>query len=84
MKKFGILRVSKQDPGEAACPLRVAVQRAIDTAFDLWQMSHPPRIQKIATTDCQQCQKPAPGWVKCRPCLDWLQIPSFFTLSPSH
>ena len=41
------------------------MQWAIDTAFDLWQMSHPPRIQKIATTDCQQCQKPAPGWVKC-------------------
>ena len=46
-------------------PVKVAVQWAIDTAFDLWQILHPAKPVAAMTNTQRSWQKPPPGWLKC-------------------
>ena len=45
-------------------PVRISVQWAVDTAFDLWQIVHPEREKAIVAT-LKRWERPAPGWTKC-------------------
>jgi len=56
---------NKRRHGEAVYPVQVTVQWVKDMAFDLWQIAHPPKIQRLTPTVCQQWRKPDPGWIKC-------------------
>jgi ribonuclease HI len=47
---------NKQRHGEAAWPVRLAVQWVKDTSYDLWQLAHPPKIPKVVPTASQQWQ----------------------------
>jgi ribonuclease HI len=44
-------------------PLHVSVRWALDTAFDLWQISHPEK--PVHTGVLQLWKKPPEGWIKC-------------------
>jgi len=55
---------NKRRHGEAGLPIRQAVIWVRDTAFDLWQILHPPK-QDRANLEIPKWVKPHPGWVKC-------------------
>ena len=50
--------------GENSLPLRLAVQWATHTAYDLWQMFHPVKSTGVVPRSPQAWEKPAPGWIK--------------------
>jgi len=50
--------------GEQGLPVKAAVQWATDTAYDLWQLSHPIKVA-VTTSSQQTWQRPELGWVKC-------------------
>jgi len=56
---------NKRRHGESPYPIRSAVQWVKDTAFDLWQLSHPPKCPRMAQPEQQHWHKPDPGWTKC-------------------
>lgn len=43
----------------------VAVNWVIDMAYDLWNISHPPKVQSEVQKPRQSWRKPAPGLIKC-------------------
>lgn len=51
--------------GEEALPLKVAIQWAHDTAFDLWQMLHPVRTSRAQASSSEVWERPEPDWTKC-------------------
>lgn len=51
--------------GAHDCPVRIAVQWATDTAFDLWQLVHPVKCQRVTTRTGQHWQRPPERWIKC-------------------
>lgn len=46
-------------------PVGVSVRWATDTAFDLWQLSHPIKEPAPARRDQQSWRAPEAGWIKC-------------------
>jgi hypothetical protein len=56
---------NKRRHGEAATPVHAAVKWVIDTAFDLWNLSHPPGTQRDARQERRRWRKPGPGLIKC-------------------
>lgn len=56
---------NKKRHGERDVPVKVAVQWAIDTAFDLWQILHPAKPAAAMANTQRSWQKPPPGWFKC-------------------
>jgi hypothetical protein len=56
---------NKRRHGEASVPVQVAVKWVIDTAYDLWNFSHPPGEQRNVVQDHHHWQRPAPGIIKC-------------------
>lgn len=55
---------NKRRHGEPSIPLRKAVEWTIDTAFDLWQLTHPIKHKGLPRV-LQQWRPPLPGWTKC-------------------
>lgn len=51
--------------GKPEIPMSKAIQWAKDTAFDLWQISHPVKDKKVKTASGSQWQRPNTGWIKC-------------------
>lgn len=45
-------------------PVKIAVDWAVDTAYDLWQLEH-PITQKMTPREKQHWRRPPPGWIKC-------------------
>lgn len=45
-------------------PVQLAVQWAVDTAFDLWQLTHPEKDSKQAVKP-MSWDRPLLGWMKC-------------------
>jgi len=56
---------NKKRHGERDVPVKFAVQWAIDTAFDLWQILHPAKPAAAMANTQRSWQKPPPGWFKC-------------------
>jgi hypothetical protein len=50
--------------GKAGVPIRQALHWVRDTAFDLWQILHPPKKQQ-AVVVTPSWASPQPGWIKC-------------------
>lgn len=50
--------------GERGIPLKLAVQWATDTAFDMWQTLHPAKIAGNISSSPRTWQKPPSGWIK--------------------
>jgi hypothetical protein len=50
--------------GEEALPVKIAVQWAKDSAFDLWQPLHPAKAVDTSQHGQQFWQHLAPGWIK--------------------
>jgi len=50
--------------GEAVKPIRLAVQWAIDTAYDLWLLSTPQQ-QTVSQRTAAAWRPPPEGWFKC-------------------
>lgn len=50
--------------GEQSLPIRAAVQWVADMAFDLWQLTQPPKVV-LAPMPAQTWKRPPPGWTKC-------------------
>lgn len=54
---------NKRRHGEQMTPIKLAVQWVGETAYDLWQLSHP--IMQAAPRKVNQTWKLPSGWVKC-------------------
>jgi hypothetical protein len=50
--------------GREALPISVTVRWAVDTAFDLWQLTHPEK-KDGTQSGRKHWERPVPGWVKC-------------------
>lgn len=55
---------NKRRHGEASTPISQAVMWVRDTAFDLWQILHPPKQSKSRMEQLNWV-RPERGWVKC-------------------
>ena len=55
---------NKRRHGEAGMPIRQAVLWVRDTAFDLWQLMHPPK-QSLPRSEQVGWMRPHQGWIKC-------------------
>lgn len=55
---------NKWKHGETTVPIQQPIFLVRDTAFDLWQILHPEKIQREAEV-VKRWQAPADSWIKC-------------------